>query len=314
MSAKSSEDPATERRHSIAVVSRRTGVTQLLLRAWERRYNAVLPERTATGRRRYSDADVDKLMLLQQLTGSGHRIGDIAKLGRGQLRTLLADDPGAAVTPAPATTLPGTADEYLATALDAVTRLDALALNQILEKALVDLSKPILRNQLITPLLTEIGVRWGDGRLRISHEHMATSIVTTFLSGMNARQRTRANAPLVAIATPSGQYHELGALLAASVVLEKGWEVLYLGRDLPAEDIAAAVRSRGAKAVLLSLVFPLADATIIAELRHLHQLVGPDLPIIVGGQGAGSYGAVLAEIHARLVTSDGDLATILSDI
>ena len=313
MSAKSSEDPATERRHSIAVVSRRTGVTQLLLRAWERRYNAVLPERTATGRRLYSDADVEKIMLLQQLTGIGHRIGDIAKLGHGQLRTLLADDPGAAMIPVPATALPGTADEYLATALDAVTRLDALGLNQILEKALVDLSKPILRNQLIAPLLTEIGVRWGDGRLRISHEHMATSIVTTFLASMNARQRTRANAPLVAIATPSGQYHELGALLAASVVLEKGWEVLYLGRDLPAEDIAAAVRTRGARVVLLSLVFPLADAAVVAELRHLHQLVGPDLPIIVGGQGAASYGAVLAEIHARLVTSDGELSDKLSE-
>jgi DNA-binding transcriptional MerR regulator/methylmalonyl-CoA mutase cobalamin-binding subunit len=314
MSAKSSEDPATESRHSIAVVSRRTGVTQLLLRAWERRYNAVLPKRTATGRRLYSDADVEKIMLLQQLTGLGHRIGDIAKLGRGQLRTLLADDPGAAVTPAPANVMPGTADDYLATALDAVTRLDALELNQILEKALVDLSKPLLRNQLIAPLLTEIGVRWGDGRMRVSHEHMATSIVRTFLAGMNVRQRTRANAPLAVIAAPSGQFHELGALLAASVVLEKGWEVLYLGRDLPAEDIAAAVRSRGAKAVLLSLVFPLADATIVAELRHLRQLVGPDLPIVVGGQGAASYGAVLAEIHARLVTSDSDLATILSDI
>ncbi len=192
MTGEKSPVTASDARHSIAVVSRRTGVTQLVLRAWERRYGAVLPARTPTGRRLYTDRDVEKIALLRQLTAVGHRIGEIANLGISELRSLVAEDPGAAAVAAPAPSLPGTADEYLATALEAVTRLDTQGLNQVLEKALLDLSKPMLRNRLIVPLLGEIGDRWSDGRLRISHEHMASSIVATFLAGMNARQKIRA--------------------------------------------------------------------------------------------------------------------------
>lgn len=313
MAAEQAPLPATEARHSIAVVSRRTGVTQLVLRAWERRYGAVLPARTPTGRRLYTDQDVEKIALLHQLTAIGHRIGDVANLGIGELRALVAEDSGGSAVPGPPTKIPGTVDEYLTAALAAIVKLDAQELNRVLDKALVDLSKPMLRKNLIVPLLTEIGERWGDGRLRISHEHMATSIVGTFLAAMNARQQARANAPLVAVATPSGQFHELGALMAASVALEKGWDALYLGRDLPAEDMASAVRARGAQALLLSLVFPHGDAAVMTELRQLRQLVGAELPIIVGGQAADSYGVALAEICARIVHNEDELQAALAD-
>lgn len=306
--------PEAEARHSIAVVSRRTGVSQLVLRAWERRYCAVSPGRTPTGRRLYTDRDVEKISLLQQLTSVGYRIGDIANQGLSELRNLVAENPGVATTATTAQMSPGTADEYLATALDSVARLDTQDLNQILEKALVDLSKPDLRNKLIVPLLNEIGLRWSDGRMRICHEHLTTSIVSTFLAGMNTRQPVRASAPLVVVATPIGQLHELGALLAASAVLEQGGDVLYLGRDLPAEDLASAVRTRGARGVLLSLVFPLGDASVMKELRQLRQLVGPDLPIVVGGRATPSYGVVLAEIGARIVRDDDDLKGAIADL
>ena len=80
MSATSRDTSANKGKHSIAVVARRTGISQLLLRAWERRYEAVIPQRTATGRRLYSDDDLTKLGLLRLLTDADHRIGDIAGL------------------------------------------------------------------------------------------------------------------------------------------------------------------------------------------------------------------------------------------
>lgn len=310
MSSKSNEDKKNEARHSIAVVSRRTGVSQLVLRAWERRYEAVVPARTDTGRRMYTDQDIEKLNLLQALTGAGHRIGDIAALATEELRDLASELPAeAAVAPR------GGAQEasaHLESALDATTRLDARGLEGVLERALLDLSKPVLRQQLLAPLLEEIGQRWADGRLRVAHEHMASSIVASFLSSLNARQHVPAGAPVVAVATPAGQHHELGALLAASVALEKGWEVLYLGRDVPAEDLAAAVRERGARMILLSLVFPAGDPAVGTQLRELRRLVGRDLEIVVGGRAATSYGVEVAEIGGRVVTDDAALVSALS--
>src|SRR5210317_1645860 len=98
MSTRKTDNPRTEPRHSIAVVSRRTGVSQLLLRAWERRYDAVIPARTPTGRRMYSDRDLEKLTILGLLTGVGHRIGDIATLPMDELRKLAEEN---SASPAP---------------------------------------------------------------------------------------------------------------------------------------------------------------------------------------------------------------------
>lgn len=321
MNQQAAGDPRLEPRHSIAVVSRRTGITQLVLRAWERRYGAVVPARTPTGRRRYSDADLEKLALLAKLTDSGHRIGDVAALPLAELHGLVRES---AADPMPRTGHNSPADsplsgpsaapvaQLLDAALEAVTALDARGLEAVLNRALVDLSKPELRSSLLVPLLVEIGNRWQDGKLRIAHEHMATSIVAAFLTALNARSRAVAGAPLLAVATPAGQVHELGTLLAAGHAQDAGWEVLYLGPNLPAEEIAAAVRSRGAQAVLLGLVFPHGDPGTASELRELRRLVGPDLPLLVGGQAAPSYAAVLAEVGARVFGAPVELERALA--
>jgi DNA-binding transcriptional MerR regulator/methylmalonyl-CoA mutase cobalamin-binding subunit len=309
MSTAPSGPQRAQARHSIAVVSRRTGISQLVLRAWERRYQAVVPARTDTGRRRYTDEDLEKLILLQTLTGAGHRIGDIAHLATKDLRDLAAELPAETVV-APRGGA-REASELLARALDATARLDPRGLEQVLERALLDLSKPVLRTQLLAPLLSEIGERWQDGRLRVSHEHMATAIVASFLNSLNARQHVPSGAPLVAVATPAGQHHELGALMAASVALDAGWDVLYLGRDIPAEDLAAAVRDRGVRMVLLSLVYPVGEPAVAVELRELRRLIGADVGLAVGGRAAASYADVLGEIGAHLVTNDVALVSVL---
>lgn len=316
MMQKTAGDPRQLPRHSIAVVSRRTGINQLVLRAWERRYAAVVPSRTPTGRRRYTDADLEKLILLASLTGAGHRIGDIAGLPLAELQGLARENlaPGSApgagrrgADPVPTAGVEADAPRLLAEALVAVTDLDARGLEAVLDRGLVALSKPELRRRLLVPLLVEIGNRWKDGQLRVAHEHMATSIVTAFLTALNARCRVAPGAPVLAVATPAGQMHELGALLAAGHALEAGWDVLYLGPNLPAEDIAAAVRSRSARAVLLGLVFPQGDPGTAGELRELRRLVGSDLPLLVGGQAAPSYAEVLAEVGALTFSSPEDL-------
>ena len=312
MDAKTTEQTRQLPRHSIAVVARRTGLSQLVLRAWERRYGAVVPARTSTGRRRYTDDDVEKLVLLARLTAGEHRIGDIATLSLDDLRDLAQEFQVATTATTPPTDQATAADDLLAEALTRVAHLDAKGLRTVLDRSLVDLSKPSLRNKLLVPLLEEIGDRWRHGQLRVAHEHMASSIVSAFLGALNARYRVAAGSPVLAVATPVGHQHELGALLAASVAYEAGWDVLYLGPDLPVEDLVAAVKGRGAGGLLLSLVFPHGDPATGDALRKLRDLVGPRLPLIVGGQAAGSYAEVLHEIDARIVHDLDELEQVLS--
>jgi methanogenic corrinoid protein MtbC1 len=315
MNASDKDDISTEGRHSIAVVSRRTGLSQLVLRAWERRYEAVVPARTATSRRLYSDQDLEKLTLLHLLTNAGHRIGDVAQNSVAELRKLAVESGVRAMTTA-SESLEGTVDtaDLLEDAMVAIRNFDDRGLKTILDKALLHLSKPVLRRELLVPLLAEIGSQWVDGRLRISHEHMASAIIEAFLTAMNARFQVLPGAPLVVVATPSGQYHEIGALLAASQAHESGWDVLYLGSNLPAEEIATAARARGVRAVMLSLVFPTSDPGLVSQLQDLRKLVGADMPIIAGGQGASSYQGTLSEIGAQAVVDLDDIGVVLKSI
>lgn len=280
----------TDPKHPIGVVSARTGLPQDLLRAWEKRYQAVVPGRGPTGRRLYSDKDIEKLRLLRRAVGAGRRISDVASLSVEELLQLTKEDEAEISTASAIQRSPAgvRTNGYLEEALEALEDLDKDRLKRVLEQAAVALSSPNLRQQLLVPLLHTIGDRWRDGTLRVVHEHLASAIVRAFLEGFGNGPGRSPSAHRVLITTPSGQRHELGALLAAGAAEEHGWDVVYLGPDLPAEDIAAAVKHFKPKAVALSVVYKNGDVQVQDEFRRLTRYLAADgTPIIVGGRAIG---------------------------
>jgi cobalamin-dependent methionine synthase I len=119
--------------------------------------------------------------------------------------------------------------------------------------------------------------------------------------------------PSIVIATLAGQRHELGALLCSAVAAEEGWRVVYLGADLPADEIAGAAAVRNASVVALSLVYPPREPRIARELKVVRSML-PEVAILVGGQAASSYSSVLEEIGARHVAELSDLRAALSEL
>jgi len=295
-------DTANEPKHPIQVAARRSGLSADVIRAWERRYNAVIPERTGTNRRLYSDEDVERLLLLGQVTRAGRRIGDVAGLPLEELRAMVEEDrlaAGKVAPPPPARTRTKPVKGHLEACIDAIERLDAVALNEALSSASVDLSVPVLMEQLLMPLMDAIGKRWQDGMMRVAHEHLATALVRSFIGALRDVGIPPEGSPEIIIATPSGTRHEIGALMVAVLAASDGWNATYLGPDLPAEDIAAAARSRGAKAVALSIVYPMDDPHIGRELRRLGNQLEENVTLFVGGASANGYREVLDEIGAH---------------
>lgn len=296
--------------HPISVVVRRTGLTQDILRAWEKRYAAVTPLRTPTGRRLYTEDDVDKLRLLKQLVDGGRRISDVADLPLAELRELAAEDASEAVV-APRLKPPGSIGGHLAACFEAVDRLDRHGLEQALDAALVALSRPRLREEVLVPLIHALGERWQDGSWRVVHEHVASAVLRSFLWSLWRRGETTATSDVLVLATPAGQRHELGALLVAGVASDLGWRVVYTGVDLPAEEIAAAVHASGASAVLLSVVYPAIDQALFDEIRRLRGLLGSGVQIIAGGRAAPAGREELAASGVMVASSMEDLAAAL---
>jgi methylmalonyl-CoA mutase cobalamin-binding subunit len=236
------------------------------------------------------------LRLLKQAVCAGRRISDVADLETERLRMLVSEDqhqatPDAGLAAALDSSKPRASLEE---AMDALENLDRYRLHRVLSDASVEMSGPEFRQQLIVPLLSAIGQRWQEGTLRIVHEHLATTIIRSFLAAPRHPALTP-HAPRIIVTTPAGQYHELGALMACAVAEEMGWDVVYLGAALPAEEIAAAVKQIHAKAVALSLCYRETDSRVLEELSRLRHLLDDDIPIFVGGKAAGGMRERLGE-------------------
>jgi MerR family transcriptional regulator, light-induced transcriptional regulator len=299
-----------EQGHPIRVVARRTGLTAHVIRVWEKRYGAVSPTRTPTNRRLYSDSDIERLRLLHRATLTGHSIGQIAQWPTERLRALIASDD--LVAPAlPRTTSPQLADSspqpILDASLEAVEQLDAATLEEILTQASVVLSQPVLIEQVIVPLMYRIGDRWHEGTLRVAHEHLASAVVRTSLGSLSRGFSPSLSAPALVVATPTGQLHELGALIVATTAASNGWRVTYLGPSLPAEEIAGAAHRNHARAVALSLVYPPDDPFLRGELIKLQRGLPEGTALLVGGQVYDAYQDVLDEIGALVLKDLVDL-------
>ncbi|MFH1143517.1 MAG: cobalamin B12-binding domain-containing protein [Candidatus Eisenbacteria bacterium] len=291
-----------DKRHPIRVVETRTGIPGHLLRAWERRYAAVRPFRTPSGRRLYTEEDVERLRLLKRVIEAGRRISDVATLSRSELDAIVRDDQDASARlGGKAASGNRAAGGYLGSALAAVEAFDEKRLQEILGEASVALGSTLLRRTLIVPLMREIGERWREGTLRVMHEHMASAIVRSYLGITHRANQLPEAAPRIVLATPAGQLHELGALLAAEEAHDVGWRSFYLGPNLPAEEIVAAVRAKEVRAVGLGIVYPPNDPLLPEQLRSLRRFAGPELAILVGGMATGAYGEVLREVEAIVV-------------
>ncbi len=301
-----------EPKYPIRVVANKTGLSTHLIRMWERRYHAVEPCRTDTKRRLYSDVDVRRLSLLRRATQAGANIGQIAGLGDDQLVELVASYEQISVGAVPRAVGATDPEFFLRLALDAVKTLDQRALESALLQASVSVGRTLLFEGVIQPLLSAVGEEWNAGRIKVSHEHMATSVIRSFLGHLIETTVVDTNAPLIVVTTPTSHVHELGALMAAVTATGAGWQTMYLGPNLPAEDIASAVRQSKAAAVALSLIYPPDDPRLPGELRALRRLVGNDTLIIIGGESRGNYRKTIEEIRAVTVENLRSLAEVLA--
>jgi DNA-binding transcriptional MerR regulator/methylmalonyl-CoA mutase cobalamin-binding subunit len=304
------------KRHPIQVVARRTGLSPDVLRAWEKRYGVVEPERSSGGRRLYSDEDIERLRLLRRATRSGRRIGQVAALKIEELAAIVREDERQAAEAEPEAALGelGAADAYLTAALGAVERLESRELEALLNRALVTLNAATVIEKVAGPLMRRLGELWGAGELQPAHEHLASVVLRRVLGRVIRSAEPVGAAPNVVVATPVGQRHEFGALFAAAAAAFEGWRVTYLGPDLPAQDIAIAARETGAEAAALSLVHPEGDPDLVEDLKELRLALPPAVPILVGGPATPSYREVLNEIEAIQLADLAELRAALSDL
>lgn len=276
----------------MGVAADRTGLSSHVLRAWEKRYDAVVPARTDGGHRMYTDREIHRLRLLRTLTERGRRIGRIGGLETEELEALAAEDRReerrarrmVGLEPDEPSREENGLGPLRERAMAAVREMDAGRLADILRRASLELPVGRMIEGLALPLLHQIGEEWNDGELTVAQEHVASGVIRRSLHWVLQAARTEDGAPLVVVATLPGERHEGGALAAAAVAHSEGWRVLYLGAEIPPAELARACRDAGARAAAVSLVRSSSEDPPSA-VQNLRDQLPAEVRLLLGGPG-----------------------------
>jgi DNA-binding transcriptional MerR regulator len=265
----------------IGELSRRSGVSPELLRAWERRYGLLQPTRSAGGLRLYSPDDLARVQAMQQHLGDGYAAAEAAALATQTTRR--GDNEIA--TP--------TARGELAAALES---FDEGSVHAVFDALLARLSIDALLRDVIVPYLHELGERWERGEVSIAQEHFASTLLRGRLLGL-ARGWGRGIGPVAVLACAPGEQHDLGLLAFGIALRARGWRIIYLGTDTPIASVADAARSCRPAAAVVSAVDPRIFRGHAEELQQL----ALNTRLCLGGAGAAN-----ARLDADLLQLTGD--------
>ncbi len=245
----------------IGELSRRSGVSPELLRAWERRYGLLQPMRSPGGLRLYSLADLERVRSMSRHIASG--------LAAREAATLAASTPlGPEVPPdgsQGAAFDPGTLRAALSRAVESY---DEPAAQAIFDELLATTTLEAVLSEVVVPFLRDVGERWERGELSVAHEHFASNVLRGRLLGL-ARGWGGGSGRRALLACPPGERHDLGLIAFGLVLRAHGWRIDFLGSDTPIESVLNAARAVRPDLVVVSSTTPELLAPVAADLETL---------------------------------------------
>lgn len=272
-----------DRTYEIHEAAQLTGLAPARLRAWERRYAVVRPIRQPNGYRAYTAEQVALLRAFARLIAAGERIGDLAVqqvdevLSRSEAKDIDESTHGALLA--------------AVVSFDR-DRLELLVAEQLRLRGLTGFARDV-----VLPLAQVVGDLWALGKIPVAAEHMASEVVVHALkSGL---RDARGNGAVCLAACLPGERHEWGFLASLTQVQEAGWQVHYLGPDLPVDDVVEAAWKRQARSVAFSASDPRLVEAQLTALTQLPARLPPRAFAAAGGGGVLPFEHILRSAGYR---------------
>ncbi len=276
-----SRSPGGER-WRIGVLARRVGLSESLLRAWEMRYGLLSPVRSTSGYRLYGPEDERRIRAMVEARGRG------VPAGRAAAEVLAAERTGTFgdVSPDLDPHASGNPEDHDAVRARlqlhaAMATYDAAAMHETIDRVLRAASVESTIRDVLLPFMHEVGRGWAAGEVDIADEHFATEVVRSRLAALSAGGNAPTG-PLVLLACPAGESHDLG-LKGFEVILQRsGWRTCYLGPNTPSHALLTSARTLRPDLVVLAATRRSAFVIDDDDLRELRS----QWPVAIGGAGA----------------------------
>jgi MerR family transcriptional regulator, light-induced transcriptional regulator len=254
----------------IGELSRRSGVSPELLRAWERRYGLLEPTRTEGGLRLYSDDDLERVLAMQRHLADG--------IAAAEAAAIVARGGAAAATALRSSRSVADLQDDLGRAL---SHFDEPGAQNVLDTLFAATTLDASLSGVLLPYLHELGDRWAQGDASVAEEHFASGVLRGRLLGL-ARGWGRGLGPRIVLACVPGEQHDLGLIAFGLALRARGWRVVYLGADTPLDSVATAARLSDPRFVVLAAVDVERFRANLDGLREL----ADSFALCLGGAGA----------------------------
>jgi len=191
--------------------------------------------------------------------------------------------------------------------MEAIEKLEVDEAERMLSRAALSTEPVEFLKSVVAPVMVEVGDRWESGSLRIVHEHVCSNVMRGLLFSLMRLYPSSDAHRRVVVATPANEDHELGALMVAMLSAMHGWNVLYLGSDLPAEEIAYAVNDTNADLLLLSMT-NLDEKAARKQIQAIERAVPERVKILAGGRAATTPPGSRVEVQQDLAAASATLS------
>lgn len=268
--------------YPIRTLSEKTGVGTSTLRAWERRYGLLKPERTPKGHRLYSDSDTRRVFKILDLLNDGHNLPRITEM----LLTENTSTNSGTLYEAPSNErakaeMGSVWDKFISLTLQATSDFNIERIDGTYNEASSLYPVDMVTDRLILPVIKQLGSAWIEHPERgVAEEHFYTSWLKNRLGARFHHAYSQARGARIICACVPGSYHEIGLMLFALSALARGYRVLYFGADLPFDQLSYIIQRSAAKAVVLSAQTRATDS-LSDELGKIISQV--KAPVFLGG-------------------------------
>lgn len=280
-----------------------SGIKAHTIRIWEQRYAFLKPQRTDTNIRYYSNEELKKVLNISLLNRYGFKISHISRMQPDEIndRILSLSDPRAVQE--------RIVNELLQEMVDLrFEQFEKILTAQIAAKGI---ERTVL--QVIFPFLERIGLLWLSGHIFPGQEHLVSNIVRQkLLVAIDACVPVSRSEKTFLLFLPEGEYHELGLLFMHFILKNRGFRVIYLGADMPLDDVAEIAAVRKPEFALVHLTATVPNFSLEKYLRRLELSLG-NLTTIMSGTLVNSYRKTVPE-NVRIMHSLKEVTEFLATL
>jgi len=289
--------------YRIKTVASITGLSTHVIRKWEERYHLLHPHRESNSYRVYTEEDIQLLLYVKAQLAQGESIGQLSQAGEQDLKRCMQK------TTLNLSSIPLDYQHEAGQVIRSARRQDLDVIEHILGNWINNEGLETTLEQILFPLLRFIGELWHQGELSISGEHSVTRVVRQHLVTA-LRTGNQCGQAQALIACMPGEYHEVAPLTAAFLLKNRGWQVTYLGANVPFEVVQLALRRARPDLMILSCTTEPQPKLGQQWVQTIVQQFQPHCPVMVGGPGFSGYGDVWARYKVQHLKQMREVITL----